>query len=208
MNFDRVAGMYRSLERLAFGGDLQRSRVAHLDSLCGAPRVLVLGDGDGRFLEALIERVPEAEIEVVEASPKMITLARQRVASGPKVVFHERRIEEFEPDGSYDLVACHFFLDCFDPEGIEGVVKAVGGCLVEGGAWLISDFQIPKGGVLRRARARILLWVMYRFFGLAAGLKCRCLVDPAPVLERAGFVLERRVISNLGLLRADRWVSG
>ena len=205
MNFDRVAGIYRSLERLVFGGALQRARVAHLDSLCGAPRVLVLGDGDGRFLETLLERLPEAEVEVVEASPKMIALARQRVGTTPRVKFYQCRMEAFEPCGRYDLAVCHFFLDCLDPDGIEGVARVMSRCLVEDGKWLISDFQVPRRGILRRARAKVLLWVMYRFFGLAANLECRCLVDPEPLLDRAGFVLEGRVISNLGFLRADRW---
>ena len=64
---------------------------------------------------------------------------------------------------------------------------------------------MPQRGWLRRLRARVLLWVMYRFFRMVAGLKAKHLVDPQAMLVARGFVLESRLESNAGFLRADRW---
>lgn len=204
MGFDRVARIYRGLEWIVYGGDLQRARLAHLD-VAGEPAVLLLGDGDGRFLEALLREAPGAEVDVVEASAGMIELARRRVPNGAEIVFHQIEIAEFVPCKPYDLVVSHFFLDCFDRVQIERIVNALTVCIREGGSWLISDFQIPAGGVLKRSRARFLLWVMYRFFRAATGIAARELVDPDPILRAAGLGLASRVESNLGFLRADRW---
>ena len=138
----------------------------------------------------------------------MIDLARRRVPDGAAVVFHQIGIADFEPARSYDLVVSHFFLDCFEREGIRSISDSVSGCLEAGGTWLISDFQMPEKGFFRRFRARLLLWLMYRFFAITAGLKTRSLVDPSPVLDEFGFALDRRDVSNFGFLRADRWILG
>lgn len=206
MGFDRVARCYRALEWLIYGNALQSARVAHLGYLRGDRlRVLILGDGDGRFLEALLKVLPRAEVDVVEASARMIELARRRVGDVDGVRFHHCRVDEFSATGSFDLVVSHFFLDCFKESGIKAVAEMVRGVLAEGGTWFVSDFQVPQAGVLNRVRAKVLLWVMYRFFGLTAGIEARRLIDPQPLLEATDFTLEARIVSNAGFLRADRW---
>jgi len=204
MSFDRVAWIYRGLERVVFGNALQESRIAHLD-VTGDPSVLILGDGDGRFLEALLKKAPGAKVEVVEASATMIQLARRRVMEGAEVVFHHLEVAEFIPCKQYDLVASHFFLDCFEPREIEQIAAMVTTCLGDGACWLISDFQLPRTGVLRRTRARLLLWVMYRFFRVTTGIEARDLIDPEPILRSVGLRLVERLESNAGFLRADHW---
>lgn len=205
MNFDRVARPYRFLERLVYGDALQASRLAHLGKIAGSPRVLLLGDGDGRFLRALLEQAPAAKVEVVEASAKMIELAKRDLPEGSKVTFHHVRISDFELAGEFDLVVSHYFLDCFDEGGIAAVVDQVAGGLKPGGHWLVSDFQMPDHGWLRRLRARFLLRSMYLFFRVAAGLKAKRLVDPQSLLCGRGFALDSREISNVDFLRADCW---
>ena len=206
MGFDRVAGCYQLLERVVYGRALQSARVAQLGNLEKVPqRVLILGDGDGRFLEALLAAMPEAEVEVVEASAKMIGLARRRVGEAAGVTFHHMLFEDFSPVGRFDLVVSHFFLDCFRAGEIEAIIGKIVAVLEDDGSWLISDFQIPEQGRLRRLRARMLLWVMYRFFNLVAGLKARFLVDPELIIKSLGLVLKGRKVSNAGFLRADRW---
>ena len=61
-NFDRLAGIYRLLEFLAFGRDLERARFRLLETLAECHSVLVLGEGDGRCLARLARVAPEARI--------------------------------------------------------------------------------------------------------------------------------------------------
>ncbi|MGI9242419.1 MAG: class I SAM-dependent methyltransferase [Verrucomicrobiales bacterium] len=133
MGFDRVAKFYRGIEKMVYGGALQEARIAHLEAVVGEPSVLLLGDGDGRFLEALLARVPGARVDVVESSAKMIELAEGRVPAGAAVEFHHSDITEFAPDGRYDLVVSHFFLDCFQPSEVEQIIGSVAVWLGEGG---------------------------------------------------------------------------
>jgi hypothetical protein len=47
--FGRLAWVYEGLERLVYGSLLQRARLAFIDSLAPCKRILILGEGDGRF---------------------------------------------------------------------------------------------------------------------------------------------------------------
>jgi len=208
MSFDRVARGYRLLERIVFGGALQGARVAQLDKIEPCERVLLLGDGDGRFLEVLLEKMPGAHVDVVEASAKMISIARNRTAGLGDVRFHQMGIEDFVPDGEYDLAVSHFFLDCFDRDGIDSVIRSVLRCLVADGDWLIADFQIPETGGWKRLRARFLLRAMYLFFRIVAGLSAQKLVDPDKLLTERGFKLQARKLLNQDFVRSDRWARG
>ena len=137
MGFDRVARAYSMLERLAFGGALQRARTAHLDTVVGAGGdVLLLGDGDGRFLESLLtaaaeRNVPIGQIVSVDASAVMLELARERVAGLPgadRVLFRCAAIEEFKPPEGFEasMISAHFFFDCFGDERLAEVVRRLG----------------------------------------------------------------------------------
>jgi hypothetical protein len=72
-------------------------------------------------------------------------------------------------EGEYDLIATHFFLDCFAMEELRTLVCRVSERCVPGGQWLVSEFSIPAEGV-RRVAAAALIRVMYLFFRVATGL--------------------------------------
>ena len=60
--FGRLAYVYEGLERTVFGGLLTRARNACLDELDEADTILILGEGDGRFLLSLLGRHPRAHV--------------------------------------------------------------------------------------------------------------------------------------------------
>ena len=73
MNFNAVAGHYRRLEYLAFGSHLERCRTALLPALDPSPRhALLIGEGDGRFLERFTRDYPDTQVDVIESSARMI----------------------------------------------------------------------------------------------------------------------------------------
>ncbi len=82
--FDWLAPHYAWVEAVTFGGLLQWCRTALLPDLADARRVLVLGEGDGRFLAAFLASNRAAKVDVVDSSAAMLALARRRVANdGP-----------------------------------------------------------------------------------------------------------------------------
>ena len=145
MNCDSIARWYRWLEYGAFGGELQRRRVAFLGEMAPAQTALVLGDGDGRFLAELLRAIPSVQVDAVDASAAMIALARERTGSG-RVRFHceDARELPFAP-GAYNLLVTHFFLDCFSDAELAGLIPRLAAASTAEARWVVSEFTPCRG---------------------------------------------------------------
>lgn len=210
MSFDSIAPAYRTLETIAFGGDLQRARVACLGEIETARRALIVGEGNGRFLCELLRVHPNVEIDCVDASGHMLELARRRVecrlpADSIGVRFLQQDITSWTPpESSYDLIVTHFFLDCFSEDRIAEVVNRLARAATPSATWLLADFCMPAGG-LARIRARLWLSAMYRFFQFTAGIEAAELEDPSPFLRAAGFALASQHLFRSGMVKSELW---
>jgi ubiquinone/menaquinone biosynthesis C-methylase UbiE len=210
VNFDAIAPAYRTLETISFGGVLQRARVACLGEIRTSQRALIVGEGNGRFLGELLRVHPNVEVDCVDASQRMLELARQRIerrspADAIRVRFLHQDITSWSPpEASYDLIVTHFFLDCFSEDRIADVVNKLSGAATADATWLIADFRMPVGG-FARIRARLWLAVMYRFFRITAGIEATALVDPSPFLRKAGFALAPQHLFRSGMVKSELW---
>jgi ubiquinone/menaquinone biosynthesis C-methylase UbiE len=213
VSFDAIAPWYRALETIAFGGALQRARVACLGEIDTPRRALIVGEGNGRFLRELVRRHPGIEVDCVDASERMLGLARRRIerelpGSLNRIRFLQRDLTSWAPpEDSYDLVVTHFFLDCFSEEQIADVVGRLARAATTEAIWLLADFCVPPDG-FRRLHARACLAAMYRFFRFTARIEARALVDPSPFLAAAGFDLVRQHLSRSGMLKSELWWRG
>lgn len=210
MSFDTIASGYRTLEWVAFGDDLQRCRVACLGEMASPRRALIVGEGNGRFLCELLRVHPEVEVDCVDASQRMLELARQRLERAwpdrlHRVRFLQRDLTSWSPpDHHYDLLVTHFFLDCFAETELAAIVEKLARAATEKANWLLADFCVPaEGGA--RFRARAWLAVMYQFFRLTAGIDARQLIDPTPFLQREGFAQARQHLFRGGMLKSEIW---
>lgn len=204
MNFNYVAPFYRWLEGIVFGHALQRARTAFVRQIDPPRRVLIVGEGDGRFLEEFVRFYPRAEIDCVEASERMIALARRRVPASTvrfvPAILAQVRLEA----GRYDLLVSHFFLDCFGEKTLGEVVSKLSRSASAEAQWLIADFCLPPSG-WKRTRAQALIAIMYRFFRSVAGIEARRLVDYRPHLRAARFALQRETVSPNEMIRSEVW---
>jgi ubiquinone/menaquinone biosynthesis C-methylase UbiE len=198
MNADRIARLYRWLEYATFGNTLQQRRTAFLTEVANARRVLVLGDGDGRFLEKLVEHNPQAHVHYIDLSGRMLELARARAGTG-RITYHQADALEIAlPERGYDLIVTHFFLDCFDEPAAAALVERVTRAACPNAQWLVSEF--------RRTRwSPPLLAALYLFFRMTTGLKTRRLIDHHPLLARAAFRITRTESAWFGLLASELW---
>jgi ubiquinone/menaquinone biosynthesis C-methylase UbiE len=206
VSFDAVAPWYRTLETIAFGSALQRARVACLAEI-GSPRhALIVGEGNGRFLAELLRTQPGIQVDCVDASERMLKLARQRVVSEiNRVRFLHRDIRAWAaPANHYDLIVTHFFLDCFAGDQLEKIVQKLSRAATSNAIWLLADFSIPSDS-FARFRARIWLAAMYRFFRFTAGIRARELIDPSRFLFAERFSLERQHLFRRGILKSELW---
>jgi SAM-dependent methyltransferase len=209
VSFDAVAPWYRTLETIAFGNALQRARTACLDETASARRALILGEGNGRFLAALLQRHPLIRVDCVDSSERMLELARRQVLeTSPeeirRVTFLQEDVRTWTPHDRYDLIVTHFFLDCFNTRQVGLMLAKLAQAAAPNSVWLLADFQLPAAG-FARLHAKAWLALRYWFFRAAAGIDAQELVDPSPVLRVEGFTLARQERYRLGMVKSELW---
>ena len=209
MNCDRIAWWYRSLEYAAFGKRLERCRSYYLHTVRDARKVLMLGEGDGRFLRAFAAG-SRSEIDYVDLSAAMLELARVRSdrararREGTVRFFRLDVRDDALPRPPYDLIVSHFFLDCFDDEEIQKIVSRVANSAAPRARWVVSEFRQPGKGIWKYAGACILR-ILYSFFRWTTGLGTRSLPSYRSALESNRFVLESERVFLSGLLVSELW---
>lgn len=172
---------------------------------------LLAGEGHGRFLEALLHEAPGIEVTVMEQSRCMIQQSQRRLSRKQaqrirwipcNLPLNDARVDRCTRP--FDLVATHFFLDCFPPNELQKVIGFLSEIASPKAAWLVSDFQVAPNGC-KRLRSQILLWAMYRFFRVAARLPAHRLTAPSPYLKSVGFRRTQRRTFDAGFLYAELW---
>ena len=201
-NFDRLAKIYRAIEFLAFGRDLEWARFHFLPELRDCHSILVIGEGDGRCLAQLLKIAPAAQVQCVDASAAMIARARARVRQEDKdrVSFICADLLTFEPnERQYDAVISLFVLDCFTTEQVTALIARFRPHLSTETRWLFADFVVPASG-WRRMRARWWLAILYHFFRWQTGLAVDRLPDSEKAFVEAGFVMRARQELQHGMI--------
>jgi ubiquinone/menaquinone biosynthesis C-methylase UbiE len=206
MGFDPLARWFAPLERVAFGDGMQRAREAAtrlvVDEGADLERALFVGDGDGRGAQAFAAARPESELCLVDASRAFLARAEARLsARGVRASYTRAELpHDALPAGPFDLLATHFFLDCFEGAELGAVIAALTAVAAPDARWIVADFHVPPEGWPRR-RAQAWLGLLYPFFRATAGLHARRLEDPAPHLEAAGWRPVGRAVAQ------DLWLS-
>jgi ubiquinone/menaquinone biosynthesis C-methylase UbiE len=197
------------MEWVLAGTKLQRCRTAFLSAIPAPRRALVVGQGHGPFVAALLKAHPNVRCTCIDVSARMLEATKARLhragLDGARVEFVHADVLEWKPEGEYDLIATHFVLDCFRPDQLERMLAKLSAVAAPGASWLVADFQEPPAGPAKW-RARAILEMMYLFFRWATGLPASELTPPDDLLARHGFYLSERRIFEWGLLHSDLWV--
>jgi ubiquinone/menaquinone biosynthesis C-methylase UbiE len=205
--YDKVAVPYQFLEMIAFGSALQRIRERHIQLFSEKRRVLVLGDGNGRFLERFATHHPDCTVTSVDASPAMVRIAQKRIKPRQATRENSNRSRfrwvvadalrmEF-PTEHYDLVVTQFFLDNFRQETVDALIPSITATIIPGGHWLYTDFAVGRSAGRWRWRNRLWLFGLYRAFRATCGIEASRLPDAHQAMRSAGL----RPVSNVGMLQ-------
>jgi ubiquinone/menaquinone biosynthesis C-methylase UbiE len=208
--FDRLARPYRLLERLAFGRALERARFQYLDRLAGARDVLVVGEGDGRCLQRVLRVAPDARIHCVEASARMLAIARARLSRAGEARVTWTHADVFDvdlPTSSYDAVVTHFVLDCFSSAQTEALIRRLSAAMRPAACWLWADFHLPLSG-LARWHAQAWLALLYGFFRWQTGIEARILPAAEAMIEGEDFRCVSAREFRAGLIRGAEYRRG
>lgn len=190
--FDFVAAFYDPLARLVYGPALRRAQQAALAAGLpgGAPRVLLIGGGTGWVLGEVLRRRPQARLLYLEASPRMLQRSREWLHR--RLPQHTGQVEfrlgteaALHPSEQFEAVLTFFFLDLFEPVRLQRIVAQLRAALAPGGNWLLADFGLPNVWW-----HRLLLRLMYGFFGLTTGISARQRPPIEAALRRNGLTPE------------------
>jgi ubiquinone/menaquinone biosynthesis C-methylase UbiE len=209
-NYSSLARVYAPLEWLSFGRALARRRTCFIADprIAHARHALIFGDGDGRFTAALLERYPTLAITAVDASAAMLGELERRVrmqSPSARLDLHCADVRSWSiPDVEYDLVASHFFFDCFTTRELTNLVSRVAPKLSPNAHWLVSDFAIPNH-VFWSSFAKVLVRLLYFAFGLLTRTRLTHLPAHQPALKSASFELADEQTALGGTLRSELW---
>jgi tRNA (cmo5U34)-methyltransferase len=201
--FDLVAPLYPVLEECVFGSHLNRARHSFFDAVVQADRILLVGEGNGRFLTSLLEHKNKGGVEVVEKSAVMIRLAKDRIRrlGGLRcdLKFIQADVREYNPAKKFDCVVTHFFLDVFNPLAQRSVIKRIAELTTPSGTWINVDF-LPA----RTLRGDILMWLQYTFFRLVSRIEASRCFDESTAATAAGWTVAENISYLGGLVVAKR----
>jgi ubiquinone/menaquinone biosynthesis C-methylase UbiE len=207
--FNSIAAYYYWLELFSAGPLLQQARMSFIGEI-SAKRMLLAGEGHGQFLLPLGSHYPDAEVTYLDASDKMLDVARRRLkranpAFAERVVWlHAGLPDTHLPVGHFDLIATNFFLDCFEGDHLQRVVDSLSKASSPEGQWVNTDFTVPENP-MSGTLARIALWSMYRLFQAMAQIPAKSLQCPSPTIRSCGFELKKESLHLCGFVRSQLW---
>src|ERR1700722_5602016 len=118
--FDLVASFYPLLEQVVFGSKLSRARRSFISRVAEGRKILLIGEGNGRFLSEVVKQTSSASITVVDSSARMLAAASHRISTldgCSRVELIQADILEWQSSTRrYDRIVTHFVLDLFPPE--------------------------------------------------------------------------------------------
>ena len=208
MRFDRIARYYGWIESIVFGEDLQRIRCSHMETFLEAESILLLGDGNGRFLKALLDSGCSAKIICVDSSQRMLNLAESLTKDSEcNVHFVFSKIEDYNLPDSFipDVIGAHFFLDCFNEDEILVILGRISGWCKEHTKFIMSDFAIPEKKGSTRVIARLLVWQMIVFFRIFAGISAYKLPKISQLLREMSYKCIKKETLRNGFICSWVW---
>jgi ubiquinone/menaquinone biosynthesis C-methylase UbiE len=194
--FDLIASFYPLLEQTVFGSTLSRARRIFIPRVAEGSKILLIGEGNGRFVCEMVKYTSSASVTVVDSSARMLAAAARRIAAVDRSrieLIHADILEWRSSASCFDRIVTHFFLDLFPPYRIRRIVEKISRFAMKDALWINVDFTSEN----QRLREKLLMWAQYRFFRITAGIEAPRLFDPRSCIRDAGWeILERRLLDS------------
>ncbi|WP_456459593.1 class I SAM-dependent methyltransferase [Reichenbachiella sp.] len=190
-DYDRIAWIYDELARLIFRGNLLKSQTHYLSDLKPNDRILIIGGGTGKVLEALSLLDIPLEIDFIEPSTPMIEKARKRMLDSSNLIvnFQQVTLEAFTPRSKYDCVCCFYFFDLFKEHSLKEHMDRIKTMMTESSNLLVADFNNQKANWWKKALSATMHW----FFKMTTQLESNKLKNIDSLLLDSGFRKEKEV---------------
>jgi ubiquinone/menaquinone biosynthesis C-methylase UbiE len=197
--FDWIADRYDALAQFIFGQAINDSQLSFLGDIAPDARILVVGGGTGNMLEPLLTVNGTCEICYVEASARMISIAREKIDPSlmTRVHFLHGTHQTLSAGRKFDVIITNFFLDMYPSERLAEICNGLYPKLKEEGVWFVADF-IQTGKFWHQ----LLLWLMYRFFSLTDSIEAVKLPAWERLLSNTGLSEIKSVLFYKGFIKS------
>ena len=125
-----------------FGEKLDFHRRLFPKTLRISDKVLLLGEGRGKFLQFLLNENKTCEVTIVESSKRMAQLIYNLIPRRDRfrVEIKNISIEHYKSDQRFDLICSFFFWDCFSEYQLNRHIPSILKLLCNKGHWHNADF--------------------------------------------------------------------
>ncbi|MBT1685413.1 class I SAM-dependent methyltransferase [Dawidia soli] len=195
-DFNHIASVYDTLASLVFGKNLTQSQHHFLHVIPESATVLIVGGGSGELLQTLLREKPHCRVVYVDASEKMIGLARQRVQNSPRVTFLCGTEEVQMPLRAFTVIITNFYLDLFTQQSLCRITARLRSLLAPEGLWLVTDFVRPK-----RRWQKLLLKTMYLFFRIVSNIEASNISDWEEMVRSTGLFCQAKELFYKGMIQ-------
>jgi len=197
MTFNYVAPFYDRLAHLVFGRTLERAQLALLGRFSTGGNWLLVGGGTGWLLEQVLNYCGPTTVLYLEASERMLELARKRIdnqAFLTKIEFRLGTETALTEADSFDVILTPFVLDLFTEDWLHNqMIPCLLKTLKPSGFWLATDF-VPTTVWWHR----LLVKTMQLFFQVTAGIQSHRLSDWMPLLKtRLHLVAQQAALNGM-----------
>lgn len=185
-DFNSIAGFYNPLSKLVYGNRLIRAQQYFIGRLPTEGKVLLIGGGSGEILPSIWRRKPRLKIHFIDASQKMLKLAKKHLWQYPsaRTNFICGTEEDIDPDARYDAILTFFFLDLFQKDRKLQVAEKLKFHLKSAGVWLHADFKPGESGI-SKLREKL----MFKFFKAVSRIEADEIIDDRELFENLGMKL-------------------
>lgn len=178
--YNSIAPLYYPLSKLVFGNDLYSIQEETLSLQIPTQKLLIIGGGNGQILPFLSNNCPQLEITFVEASSKMISMAKKNVGANQKVRFIYS--DQFEVEGKFQNILLPFVLDILSASEKKLLMQKLHEWRDEDTSIYITDFYKAQSNV-----QKLILYLSIKFFKLTTGSPNAKLPDVFSELEKEGY---------------------
>ena len=170
-SYDTIAWFYDRLSRLVYGSTLVKAQQFLLQAIPANSQILIVGGGTGWVLDEISKVHPSGlHITYIDASAKMIVLAKKRNVGSNKITFITSLVEDAPLAGRYDVILTPFLFDNFTEASMRRIFSLLDNHLAPNDIWLYSDFR-DTSVFWQKA----MLKIMYFFFRTACGIEASSL---------------------------------
>jgi tRNA (cmo5U34)-methyltransferase len=139
--FDAIASEYDAVRRGIIPGydDFYHAAVIAADWPGESPRILDIGAGTGTLSALLLGRYPEADLTLIDISPKMLDIAAKRFHENEHVHLLVRDYSRENLPGSYDLVCSALSIHHLGTADKQQLIKRIFAALNTGGSFVNAE---------------------------------------------------------------------